>query len=269
MILLKRHPARRQQARDYVVTRYIAEFINTLSSVTYILYGLYGLYKLGEKRRTPVRVLSYCGLMGVGVCSGGYHMTLKYHTQMSDELSMHLLTTPVIYRILTFHASPERTRLIGIVLTVLFTVVMVTHMAMDEFLLHATSFGLGVYIIATRVLKMIKEQVRDARVRNSLRKIARFGVCSFAFGYFVWLLDDWLCSQLTSMKSVVGRPLAFLLEFHGWWHIFTAIGGYIGVALVDAITSGEVHEDPSSQLAWPIPLAAKLMPDLEPLIKKE
>lgn len=96
----------------------------------------------------------------------------------ADELSMHLLTTPVIYRILTFHASPDRTRLIGIVLTVLFTVVMVTHMVMDEFLLHATSFGLGVYIIATRVLKMIKEQVPDARVRNSLRKIARFGVCT-------------------------------------------------------------------------------------------
>ncbi len=94
---------------------------------------------------------------------------------------MHLLTTPVIYRILTFQASPQRTRLVGIILTVLFTVVMVTHMVMDEFLLHATSFGLGVYIIATRVLKLIKEQVPDPHVRNRVRKIARFGVCKFFF----------------------------------------------------------------------------------------
>jgi hypothetical protein len=47
-----------------------------------VLYGIYGLYNLGEQRRTAPRVLSYCGLMGVGVCSAGYHMTLKYHTQM-------------------------------------------------------------------------------------------------------------------------------------------------------------------------------------------
>ena len=94
---------------------------------------------------------------------------------------MHLLTTPVIYRILTFQASPQRTKIVGIVLTILFTVVMVTHMVMDEFLLHATTFGLGVYIIATRVLKMIKEQVPDAHVRNGLRKIARFGLCMCPF----------------------------------------------------------------------------------------
>ncbi len=53
------------------------------------------------------------------------------------------------------------------------------------------------------------------------------------------------------------------------WHIFTAIGGYIGVALVDAITSGEVNDDRTSDLAWPIPLAERLMPDLEPMLKKE
>ena len=93
---------------------------------------------------------------------------------------MHLLTTPIIYRILTFQASQQRTKIVGVILSILFTVVMVTHMVMDEFLLHATSFGLGVYIIVTRVHGMIKEQVPNASVRNSLRKIARFGTCKLA-----------------------------------------------------------------------------------------
>jgi dihydroceramidase len=43
------------------------------------------------------------------------------------------------------------------------------------------------------------------------------------------------------------------------WHILTAIGGYIGVAIVDLITSGEVTEDPIDSFAWPIPFAARLV----------
>ncbi|OAA37605.1 hypothetical protein BBO_07635 [Beauveria brongniartii RCEF 3172] len=48
------------------------------------------------------------------------------------------------------------------------------------------------------------------------------------------------------------------------WHIFTAIGGYIAVALVDVITSGKVHKDPTGDLAWPVPLATRLMAGAPP-----
>lgn len=202
---------------DYVVTRYVAEFINTLSSFAFVVYGAYGLFRPGRNGQTLARLLSYSGLIGVGICSASYHMTLKYHTQMSDELSMHLLTTPIVYRLLTFKSSPQRTKLVAVLLTVLFTAVMVTHMVMDEFLLHATTFGLAVYIIATRTLKLISQQVPDERIRKNLRNIALFGCFNFAFGYFVWLLDNWLCSGLTSLKHSAGLPLAFLLELHGWY----------------------------------------------------
>lgn len=90
---------------------------------------------------------------------------------------MHLLTTPLLYRILTFKASPERTKLVGIVLSVLFTIVMVVHMAMDEFLLHAVSFGLAVYMIATRTSKIISQQVPDPFLRKKLRNVSFFGIC--------------------------------------------------------------------------------------------
>jgi hypothetical protein len=89
---------------------------------------------------------------------------------------MHLLTTPLIYRLLSFKASPEKTRLIGIVLSIMFTVVMVTHMVMDEFLLHATTFGLGIYVIATRVLKIIPQQVKDPATKKKFQNIAVLGL---------------------------------------------------------------------------------------------
>lgn len=90
---------------------------------------------------------------------------------------MHLLTTPLLYRILTFQASAQRTRLVGVILLTLFTIVMVVHMVMDEFLLHAISFGLAVYLIATRTLKIIPQQVPDPATRKTLRNIAFFGCC--------------------------------------------------------------------------------------------
>ncbi|PTB39460.1 hypothetical protein M441DRAFT_196782 [Trichoderma asperellum CBS 433.97] len=244
---------------DYVVTRFIAEFVNTLSSFTFVIYGIYGLVTSPKQQRTGPRLISYIGLIGVGICSAGYHMTMKYHTQMSDELSMHLLTTPIVYRLLTFKASPQRTKLVGTILLILFTTVMVTHMVMDEFLLHATTFGLSIYVIATRALKIISQQVSDPVIKKTLRNISLLGMMSFAFGYFVWLIDDWACNLLTDVRHAVGIPLAFLFELHGWWHIFTAIGGYIGVAVVDLIITGDVHKDPTDQLAWPVPFAARLM----------
>jgi dihydroceramidase len=92
---------------------------------------------------------------------------------------MHLLTTPLIYRLLSFKASPQKTRIVGTVLTILFTVVMVTHMVMDEFILHATTFGLGVYIIATRVLRIIPEQVKDPVIKKNLQNVATLGLCKY------------------------------------------------------------------------------------------
>ena len=97
-------------------------------------------------------------------------------TCLADELSMHLLTTPLLYRLLSFKATSEKTRLIGIVLSIMFTVVMVTHMVMDEFLLHATTFGLGIYVIATRVLKIIPQQVKDPATKKKFQNIAVLGL---------------------------------------------------------------------------------------------
>ena len=87
---------------DYVITRYVAEFINTLSSLIYCSFGLFGLYQLSQRKQASFsRCIPYYGLIGVGVCSAGYHMTLKYHTQMCmssiDHLLLLLLWTRLAY----------------------------------------------------------------------------------------------------------------------------------------------------------------------------
>ncbi|KAI0174129.1 ceramidase [Pestalotiopsis sp. NC0098] len=244
---------------DYTITRYVAEFINTLSSLTYIVLGVYGLWTIRHQPKLASRSVSYFALMGVGACSAGYHMTLKYHTQMSDELSMHLLITPLIYRLLAFKASPRYTKLLGVILCTLFTTVMVTHMVLDEFLLHASTFGLGVYVIQMRISKIVG-QISSPAVGRVLRKVARLGLLCFVFGYCIWLVDRYVCNSLIEVRHMVGLPWAFILELHGWWHFFTAIGGYIAVVVVDMLTLGEPLKDPAQFIASPVLFAAELLP---------
>lgn len=75
---------------------------------------------------------------------------------------------------------------------------------------------------------------------------------------------------------MVGLPVAFLFELHGWydtprhflshfthayrWHFFTAIGGYIAVVVVDMLTLGEPLRDPAQFIASPVLFAAELLP---------
>lgn len=58
-----------------------------------VAYGLYGLLT-SPKFPTGPRLASYCGLIGVGICSAGYHMTLKYHTQMCKCISVSVRGRP-------------------------------------------------------------------------------------------------------------------------------------------------------------------------------
>jgi len=242
---------------DYSITRYIAEFINTLTNLTYLIYGIYGLYNLRSKPNAAARSIPYWGLIGVGVCSAAYHMTLKYHTQMSDELSMHMATTPLVHRVMTFGKSERYTRTTGIILSVIFVVVIVVHASMDEFLLHASAFAGSIHIIRTRTFPLIKTRISDPAKRKQLLGMARFAAFSFGLAYAVWLIDRFCCPQLTQFRQFVGLPLGFLTELHGWWHILTGMGAYVFMNVVDYITNQDLRDDPVETVAWPGAWAAQ------------
>jgi len=49
-------------------------------------------------------------------------------------------------------------------------------------------------------------------------------------------------------------PWAFVFELHGWWHIFTGIGAYVGMALVEyLITIEDGKADKVEEgFVWPV-----------------
>ncbi|OJJ32502.1 hypothetical protein ASPWEDRAFT_175783 [Aspergillus wentii DTO 134E9] len=214
---------------DYVVTRYIAEFINTMTNLTYILYALYGIHRLRQKANSNIlRALPYWGLMGVGICSGIFHTSLKYHTQMMDDLSMLLTTTPILHRVLTVGVERGNSILVAILLGSILTTIVIFHVATDELLLHSLFFVGSIAVIAI-----------------------------FHLGYFVWIVDRWACGFLKEVRAAVGLPWAFLFELHGWWHIFTGMGAYIFIAAIDHLTSNDSDEEIEKAIAWPGPWASR------------
>lgn len=87
------------------MTRYIGEFINTLTNIVYstktpravhlsgsriltniVVYAMHGIRSLRQKKNASAfRAIPYLGLMAVGICSAAFHGSLKYHTQMSKQ----------------------------------------------------------------------------------------------------------------------------------------------------------------------------------------
>ncbi|KAJ5216662.1 alkaline phytoceramidase [Penicillium citrinum] len=246
---------------DYAVSRYIAEFINSLSNVIYIIYGIYGLRQLRSKAMRskvnkygdPLRALPYWGLIAVGLCSFAFHLSLKYYTQMMDDLSMHFTTTPVLHRVLTANSNRRESIIIAMVLSFVLLVLIAFHTITNELIVHSVSFVGTVTIIGIRTVRLVQSRtLPDSNGRRQIWGMVRFGAVIFNVGYWLWLVDQWACGFLTKAREAIGLPWAFVLELHGWWHICTGIGAYIFIAVVDHLVSGEATRNiQQSSFAWP------------------
>ncbi|KAF2657494.1 alkaline phytoceramidase [Lophiostoma macrostomum CBS 122681] len=242
---------------DYIITTYIAEFINTLTNLTYIIYGAHGIRRVAQRADGGIfSTLSfpYWGLVGVGVLSGWYHMTLNYHSQMADDLSMFLAVGTLMHQLLTFDATPSQR--LNTTLLIVGTVIPVSiyHCWADEIYVHEIAFAAMVIITGRRIRQLIREKVASEASRKKLKGMANFGSGCGLFGYFLWNIDYHLCSYVTSTKRSLGLPWGFFLELHGWWHIFTGIGAYVGMALVEYLVTMEEGKPNRVEegFVWPV-----------------
>ncbi|RDW74585.1 ceramidase [Aspergillus mulundensis] len=204
---------------DYAISRYIAEFINSLSNIVYVIYGIYGLRKLKLRDNGDLlRALPYWGLMAVGLCSFAVHVSLKYNTQMMDDLSMHFATTPVLHRVLTANSTRRNSITTAILLgSILFSLI-AYHMLADELVLHSVSFVAAITLIGVYSMRLVNTRtLPGSAVRREIWGMVRFGAAIFDLGYWLWLLDQWACALLKDIREGIGLPWAFLLELHGWY----------------------------------------------------
>jgi len=73
---------------NYVHSKYVAEFFNTLSSIPIVLAGANGIYQCYREKLGTELVMCYGSLIVVGLGSVAFHATLLRWGQVLDELPM-------------------------------------------------------------------------------------------------------------------------------------------------------------------------------------
>ncbi|KAF2131462.1 alkaline phytoceramidase [Dothidotthia symphoricarpi CBS 119687] len=241
---------------DYIITPYIGEFINTLTNIVYVIYGAYGLRRVQPHKDGGLwstLAFPYWGLIGVGLLSMWFHATLKYHSQMGDDLSMFLAVGALLHQLLCFEATPAQRRTYTI--TILFTLIPISiyHCWADEIIMHQVVFGGMVYLVVRRIRALIARKIKSEESKRKLGRMATLGISSGLFGFFLWNIDFHACGHVTAFKHRLGLPWGFIFELHGWWHFFTGICAYVGMALVEfLVTIEEGSVGIEEGFAWPV-----------------
>ena len=249
---------------DYEVTRYLAEFINTLSNLAYVYAAVVTLPKNQRGGFRAFRVWEWpvesLSLLLVGLGSGLFHATLLHEMQILDESGMYAITGALDYRLWSAGMGEGIKRAFGLVLGS--TIVGVvgwnafgTSDGKASNVIHLLLFVGLLSAMWPRVLWMIRQGRKKRRqeglrgkdmVGRQIMREFQLGVFYFIFGFVLWNIDGHFCGGLRHIRAMLGIPVCWPLELHGWWHFFTALGArnFVRVAreLTDANeTSSKVY----------------------------
>ncbi|KAH6654070.1 ceramidase-domain-containing protein [Truncatella angustata] len=218
---------------DYAVTRFVAEFVNSITNLTYVYFAL--------KCRVRVRNgMVYSGgfdslsvtLMLVGVTSTAYHATLHQGPQLADDLSMLLLAGALLQKLCCSSEPPVIARLAAVSIWLPTFIISTMYIKSGNFLLHMWMFGTMAALIGLRIFYLIYFEPRPEQDKTRLAFRFWNGAAYLVVAFAVWNIDLERCHQLRAARQRLGLPWAWLLELHGWWHVLTAIGAARFIELV-------------------------------------
>ncbi|KAL9944978.1 hypothetical protein D7B24_001405 [Verticillium nonalfalfae] len=225
---------------DYAVTSYIAEFINTLTNLSYIYYAF--RYAKSANPATPwyqkIDFMAF-SLVCVGVTSAMFHGTMRQVPQLMDDLSMLLLAGALLQPIYALNQTPFRRVLVALTLIFGIGTVSVIYARSGRIVIHMWTFITLLTFIWPRTLYLVRKTgYSGAQKRVLMRSFARAGWALLA-GYALWNVDLELCLGLRALRDKVGIPFSWGLELHGWWHFLTALGASHYIRLVRMLTGEE------------------------------
>ncbi|KAJ2707178.1 alkaline ceramidase ydc1 [Coemansia sp. IMI 203386] len=210
---------------NYIVSNYIAEFWNSITNGVFVALALLGMHTTIKHRQGKRVFACYAALMFVGCGSACFHATLKYTTQLLDELPMLYLCGLVLYALVeidkeTKHGIKAPLALITMQATI--TAIYVFWIQSPVF--HQVAFALTAFGGVGCGLKRLNEMQLSRRTKRILGRMHLLGHVGMWGGFFVWNLDNIFCHRLRSYRSHIGSPLDVFFQLHGWWHILTAYG---------------------------------------------
>ncbi|KAI8236629.1 Alkaline ceramidase YDC1 [Colletotrichum sp. SAR 10_99] len=224
---------------DYVFTRYIAEFINCLSNATYIYFAL-KYPRANSKASMPwYRTLDIqsVGLLLVGIFSGVFHGTMHQETQLLDDLSMLILAGSLVQPLYVYRQSS----LVGAAVIALLWggigTMAVIYVRSGDIFIHVMTFTALLTFVWPRTLYLVYwTGLYSKEEKKIFMRYFWKAVFALIFGFTLWHIDLEYCAELRAARKAVGLPVAWFLELHGWWHIFTALGASWYMRLIRMVT---------------------------------
>ncbi|KAH3659173.1 hypothetical protein OGATHE_006056 [Ogataea polymorpha] len=212
---------------NYVISPYFAELVNATTNLSFYFLSLNLVRSAIVNKHGLMFVFVSIGMCIVGIGSWLFHMTLKYEFQLLDELPMIYVTAiPFAYIFgLETESKVKRFSIYGLTAVVIAALTYIYCSVYKNPELHQASYAVLNFAIVFKSLSLVKNHVTDYNQRHFLYKFVGFALFEFLFGFLVWNLDTFYCSELIRVRRLVGLPFgALLLEGHGWWHILTSLG---------------------------------------------
>ncbi|KAL0931204.1 alkaline ceramidase family protein [Colletotrichum truncatum] len=224
---------------DYVFTRYIAEFINCISNATYIYLAL-KYPRANPKAAVPwyqALDIQSIGLLLVGIFSGIFHGTMHQETQLLDDLSMLILAGSLVQPLYVHRQSPLVRVLIIAGLWLGIGTMAVIYVRSGDIFIHVMTFtGLLTFVWPRTLYLVYGTGLYSKEEKKAFMRYFWKAVMALIFGFTLWHIDLDYCAELRAARKAVGLPVAWFLELHGWWHIFTALGASWYMRLIRQIT---------------------------------
>jgi len=205
---------------NYEVTRFVAEFWNTLSSLPISAFGLFGIWFTLQSQRTfKWSFLSaYFGLFVVGLGSALFHGTLLFEAQMADEFPM--IVGSLIYayivldvQFLTYQRIMSRNLHLTVVLGLTVFACVMAYVMLSDSSTHLP-FILAYCGMVGYICVGSWDIVSNLKDKNATRWFW-ISCLVYLFGGAIWLMERNFCDQAHAFQY-----------FHALWHICAGYGTF-------------------------------------------
>jgi len=201
--------------QNYVVTWFVAEFWNTVSSLAMVAAGLVGISTRWFAREIRV-AFGLLSLVGLG--SIAFHGTLRFELQMLDELPMLYLVTWLTWLLVETGPGRRLGRWFPVLLiayVLLATAGATLSRGHTQFLAFHFSFGaLEVFCLLRVTWIALRPENRPVRARFAI------GLAAYATGVAIWFVDLEACSRVSG------------LQLHAGWHVLVSIGFFLLLGVI-------------------------------------
>jgi dihydroceramidase len=212
---------------NYLATELVAEPWNTVSSLAMVIAGLLGLWRHRDLPG-PYR-LAFALLVLVGLGSVAFHATLRFGTQLLDELPMVYLVLLIVYILM---GAKARWPFVGAGL--LLTLLASGTRGQAQFYVFQVGFG------ALELFALAKTYLLQRRAEPAVRRLYRYGMLSYAIAVTAWFIDIRFCRTVGDWK------------LHAAWHVLVSTGFYALLLVIARLRQPAFTAMPMGQ-ATPVP----------------